>query len=84
MKKTFAFIFFLLAGIVLGGFLAYICDGRPYVGWLAWGKSIGIESVSVDLYVLRFSIGLMVQATISQIITIPLAMIIYAKTCKGL
>lgn len=84
MKKTFAFIFFLLAGMVLGGFIAYICDGRPYVGWLAWGRNIGIESVSVDLYVLKFSIGLMVQATISQIITLPLSMIVYAKTCKGL
>lgn len=84
MKKTFAFIFFLLAGLVIGGFLAYICEGRPYVGWLAWGKSVGIESVSVDLYVVKFSLGLMIQATISQIITIPLSLIIFSKTCKSL
>lgn len=84
MKKTFAFIFFLLAGLVIGGFLAYICEGRPYVGWLAWGKSVGIESVSVDLYVVKFSLGLMIQATISQIITIPLSLVIFSKTCKSL
>lgn len=84
MKKTFAFIFFLLAGLVIGGFLAYICEDRPYVGWLAWGKSVGIESISVDLYVVKFSLGLMIQATISQIITIPLSLIIFSKTCKSL
>lgn len=84
MKKTFAFIFFLLAGLVIGGFLAYICEGKPYVGWLAWGRSVGIESVSVDLYVVKFSLGLMIQATISQIITIPLSLIIFSKTCKSL
>lgn len=84
MKKTFAFIFFLLAGLVIGGFLAYICQGRPYVGWLAWGRSVGIENISVDLYVVSFSFGLMIQATISQIITIPLSLIIFSKTCKSL
>lgn len=74
----------MLAGIVLGAFIAYICAGKAYVGWLAWGKSIGVENIAVDLYVFRFSFGLMVNATISQLITIPAALIIYAKTCKGL
>lgn len=37
-KKTFAFIFFMLAGIILGAFIAYVCEGKDYVGWLAWGK----------------------------------------------
>lgn len=83
-KKHFAFIFFMLAGIVLGGFVAYICSGQPYVGWLAWGKDIGVENVSIDLYVIRFSIGLMIHATISQIFTIAAALIIFARTCKGL
>ncbi len=83
-KRTFAFIFFMLAGIVLGAFIAYVCEGKSYVGWLAWGKSIGFENVSVDLYVIKFSIGLMVRACIAQIFTIAAALIVYAKTCKNL
>lgn len=83
-KRTFAFIFFILAAVILGGFIAYICDGKDYVGWLAWGKNVGVENVSVDLYVIRFSFGLMIRATISQIFTIPAALIIFAKTCKNL
>ena len=83
-KRTFAFIVFMLAGIVLGAFLAYICDGKSYVGWLAWGKNIGVENVSVDLYVIKLSFGLMIRATISQIFTIAAALIVFSKTCKNL
>lgn len=83
-KRTFAFIFFVLAGIILGGFIAYICDGKDYVGWLAWGKDVGVDNVSVDLYVIKFSFGLMIRATISQIFTIPAALIVFSKTCKNL
>ena len=69
----------MLAGIVLGAFLAYICDGKSYVGWLAW-----VENVSVDLYVIKLSFGLMIRATISQIFTIAAALIVFSKTCKNL
>lgn len=83
-KKTFAFIFFMLAGIILGAFIAYVCEGKDYVGWLAWGKNVGVESFAIDLYVIKFNIGLMVHATISQIFTIAAALIVFSKTCEGL
>lgn len=83
-KRTFAFIFFMLAGLVLGGFIAYVCDGKSYVGWLAWGKSVGVENLSLDLFVIKLSFGLMIRASISQIFTIAAALIVYAKTCKNL
>ena len=51
---------------------------------LAWGKNVGIESFAIDLYVIKFNIGLMVHATISQIFTIAAALIVFSKTCKGL
>ncbi|MBQ8966827.1 DUF4321 domain-containing protein [Ruminococcus sp.] len=83
-KKAFAFIFFMLAGIVLGAFIAYICAGKAYVDWLSWGRDIGIENVAVDLYVIKFSLGLMIHATISQIFTITLALIMFAKVGKSI
>lgn len=83
-KKTFAFIFIILAGIILGGFLAYVCEGKDYVGWLAWGKKVGLENISVDLYVIKLDFGFMVKATISQIFTIAAALIVFSKTCKNL
>ncbi|SDA15377.1 protein of unknown function [Ruminococcus sp. YE71] len=84
MKKTIAFIFFTLAAVVLGAFLAYLCDGVKYLGWLAWGKTLGLDSLSFDLYVISLSFSLTVRFTISQLITVPIGLIVYAKTSKGL
>ena len=83
-KKGFAFIFFMLAGIVLGAFIAYVCEGLPYVGWLSWGKNIGVESFAMGLYVIKFNVGLMIHATISQIFTVTLALIMFAKVGKSI
>ena len=83
-KKTYAFLNFKLAGILHGAFIAYVCEGKDYVGWLAWGKNVGVESFAIALYVIKFNIGLMVHATISQIFTIAAALIVFSKTCKGL
>ncbi len=84
MKKTFAFIFFMLAAIVLGAFIAYLSAGVSFLSWLAWGKSLGVNNFGIDLYVLSFSLTLNVKFTISQLITIPVGLIVYAKTCKSL
>lgn len=83
-KRTFAFIFFMLAAIVLGSVIAQICDGKKGLDWLSWGKSLGFENFAVDLYVLKFNIGLMINVTVSQIFTIPAALIAFSKTCKNL
>ncbi|MBP3271189.1 MAG: DUF4321 domain-containing protein [Ruminococcus sp.] len=84
MKKTFAFIFFTLSAIVLGAFIAYLCKDISFLSWLAWGKQLGFENFSLDLYVISFSVSAGVNFTISQLITIPIALIVYARTCKGL
>ena len=69
---------------MLGAFLAIVCEGKPYVDWLSWGKDIGVQDLSVDLYVIKFTLGLMVHATISQIVTILAALIAFAKVGKNI
>lgn len=86
-KKNIAFIFFLLAGITLGAFISSICEGNAYFGWLAWGRSIGLSTdspVVLDLQVIKIAFGATLKVTIAQIITIPVCILVYAKTCKGL
>lgn len=83
-KRTFAFVFFMLSGIALGGFVAYVCEGKNYVSWLAWGKKVGFDNFTLDLSVIKFSLGFMINVTISQIFTVALALIIFSKTCKNL
>lgn len=48
-KKTFAFIFFMLAGIILGAFIAYVCEGKVMWAGLHGGKNVGVESFAIDL-----------------------------------
>lgn len=84
LKRTIAFIFFLLAGAILGAFISYICEGKTGISWLAWGKSVGIQPVTVDLMIAKFTIGLIIDVTIAQIFTIALAIFIFCKTCKSL
>ncbi|MBR1751280.1 MAG: DUF4321 domain-containing protein [Ruminococcus sp.] len=83
LKNTLAFIFFFAAGIVLGAFISYLAQGSV-LDWLSWGKELGIENVSVDLYIVSFTIGFMLRCTVAQLITIPIMLIVYAKTCKNL
>ena len=83
LKKTLAFIFFFAASIVLGAFISYLAQGSA-VSWLAWGKELGVENININLYIIRFSFGLMLNCTVSQLITIPIMLIVYAKTCKNL
>ena len=83
-KRTFAFIFFMLSGIALGGFIAHVCNGVPYLSWLAWGKTVGFDDFTLDLSVIKLNLGLKINITISLIITIAASLFVFSKTCKNL
>lgn len=87
-KKTIAFTFFLLAGIILGAFISHICDGVKYLDWLSWGQSVGLPSdnkpATLDIIVLKVTIGFTLKVTIAQIFTIIASIIFFNKTCKSL
>ena len=86
-KKTIAFLFFLLAGIVLGTVLAQVCDGVPYLSWLAYTKSVGLDTNSplvLDLIVFKLAFGFTLSVNTAQIFCVIASLIAYNKTCKGL
>lgn len=84
MKKALLFIFFTLAAITLGAGIAYLCDGVKYLNWLSWGKEFGFDNFAVDLYVVGFSLSINIKLTISQLITIPIGLLVYSKAAKSL
>ena len=43
LKRNLLLIFFILAGIVLGGMLANLCANIPFLSWLAYSSSIGFK-----------------------------------------
>ncbi len=77
-KNTWALFLLLLAGIVLGSFIAQLTSGIPALSWLSFGKTFGLdEPVKLNLGVLILTFGLQIKFTIASIIGIILAGIIY-------
>lgn len=77
-KNTWALFLLLLAGIVLGSFLAQLTEGVPSLSWLSFGKTFGLDSpIVLDLGILVLTFGLKIKFTIASILGIVIAGIIY-------
>ena len=87
LKRTIAFLFFLLAGIVIGTVAANLCANVSFLSWLAYEMSVGLATDSpmvLDLIVFKLAFGFSLTVNPAQIICIIISFILYNKTCKGL
>ena len=87
IRRNLSFTLFLIAGIIIGSLLGSICQGIPYLSWLAYEKTLGIPVKNpffLDLIAFRFSIGAEVSVTIAQIFTIILSLFAYNSVGKKL
>ena len=77
-KNAWVLILLMLAGIVLGSFIANLAQGVPGFSWLAFGQAFGLNNPLVlDLGILVITFGLTIKITIASILVIILAAIIY-------
>lgn len=77
-KNYWALTLLILAGIVLGSFIATLTEGIPGLGWLSYGQTFGFESpIVLNLGVMILTFGLTIKITIASIIGIIVAAIIY-------
>ena len=73
-KNTWSLFLLLLAGIVLGSFIAHLTAGVSALSWLSYGKTFGLSSpIVLDLGVLVLTFGLTIKFTIASIIGIIIA-----------
>ncbi|WP_312643928.1 DUF4321 domain-containing protein [Hydrogenoanaerobacterium sp.] len=82
-KKNLMLIFMLLAGVIVGALLAKVTTDVPFLGWLSYGNSIGIDVANpmiLDLSVLKLAFGFEFGINIAQIICVILSIFMY----KGL
>ena len=87
IKRTIAFLFFLLAGIVIGTVIANLCADISFLSWLAYTMSVGLATDSpmvLDLIVFKLAFGFTLAVNPAQIICIIASFILYNKTCKSL
>ena len=77
-KNAWVLILLMLAGIVLGSFIANLAQGVPGFSWLAFGQAFGLNNpLFLDLGILVITFGLTIKITIASILGIILAAIIY-------
>lgn len=83
-KKSWVLLIFILAGIVIGGFLGQLAGDVSWLSWLNYGQYFGIESADgsafrLDLGVIVLTFGLSIKITLASIIGIITAVVIYRK-----
>ncbi|MFQ9872501.1 MAG: DUF4321 domain-containing protein [Oscillospiraceae bacterium] len=84
-KKNILLLFMVLAGIILGAVLANFCAGVPFLQWLAYGKTLGIDvgsPVVLDLSVIRLAFGLEIGINVAQILCIFVCILIWRPLAR--
>ena len=77
-RNFWILLIMLLAGIVLGGFMGQMAEGIPWLGWLNFGQSFGLDSpLVVHFGILVITFGLTIKITMASIIGVAIALIIY-------
>lgn len=87
LQRTLVFLFFLLAGIIIGALLASVGEAVPFLHWLAYGKTIGLSTSNpmlLDLSMLKIAFGFEIGINVAQIITITIALLVYRNVAQKL
>lgn len=79
-KNGWSLFLLLLTGIVLGGFIGWLAKDVAYLSWLNYGQQFGFsEPFHLNLGILKITFGLTIKITMSSIIGVILAIIVYKK-----
>ena len=77
-KNYWVLVLLILAGVVLGGFIGELASGVPALKWLSYGQTFGLSSpLILDLGIIVLTFGLTIKITISGIVGMILAIILY-------
>lgn len=87
LKRNLLFIFFLVAGIILGALLADWARGIEGLSWLAAGTTIGLspdKPMLLDLKIIRLAFGFELGINVAQIIMVILGFVGFKFASKKL
>ncbi len=84
MLRAWYYLLAVLIGIVLGGLVAKLVEGSPYLWWLGWGLDFGFDMdqpLHIDLGVLRFTfaLGIWIKINVATIVGIVLSILLFRK-----
>lgn len=77
-KNSWVLLLMLLSGIVLGGFIGEMTKGIPFLSWLNFGESFGLnDPLVLNFGILVITFGLSIRITMASIIGVIIAIITY-------
>lgn len=77
-KNGWTLFIIMLCGLVLGGFVGYLCRDISWLSWLNFGQTFGLTSpVVLDLGIIILTFGLTISINIASIIGIIISILIY-------
>jgi hypothetical protein len=78
-KNWLILLVFVLCGLVIGGLLGQLAANVSWLSWLNYGKEFGFSPVTMDLGVVKITLGLLFKSNVASIIGIAIAIFIYRK-----
>lgn len=81
MKYKLMLFLCIVTAIILGAYLGGLCadSTAPYINWLGFSKSFGFDTISMDLAVLKFDLGLHFDLNVMQLLFILIAVVVAPK-----
>ena len=77
-KNNWALFLLILTGMVLGGFIGVLAEGKPAFSWLTYGQTFGLDNpIVLNLGLMVITFGLKIKITIASIIGVVISVIIY-------
>lgn len=77
LKNLFLVILLVLA-VVLGKLLGTVTAKLPFLAWLGMSADFGLKPVTVDLAVVNFTFGLMININVAQALLLAVAILAFS------
>lgn len=78
LLKSLLLIILLLLAVVLGKLVGSVTQNVAFLSWLGMGANFGFAPVAVDLSVVTFTFGILININVAQAILLLAAILIYS------
>ena len=84
MKNKILLIMLIIAGAIVGSIAAKGAVNTDMLSWLAYSKEIGISPTSINLVIIKLTVGFEFSLSVAQIIFMLIAVVVYPKLSKAI
>ena len=72
-------IILLLLAVVLGKVIGNLCEGVAFISWLSLSAQFGLQPTIIDLQVIQFTFGAVIDINVAQAILLLAAIVAYSR-----